>query len=123
MYDDGAGSNNGFNPATGTYTIPSAGLYHVDYSVEINSSGCGGFSNAAFPRALVNSVTKACIVRKPDVVNNYGETLSFPIDLKLAAGDVISIELNFVAPTGGPYTAGGNTNSSHPTSFSGHQIY
>lgn len=118
IFDDG----NNFNPTAGTFTAPSAGLYHFSYVADINTNSATYTGVPCYPRAYKNGTAiVAQVTTKLDITSSYGETMIFPFETKLAAGDVISIELNLVAQGGSFYTGGGS--GSATSTFSGYKVY
>ena len=107
--DDG-GDN--YDPATGEFTAPTAGMYRFEASVYWNA-GIAGFENIYF---YVNGVTR----RFHSIVsaNTSAHTLPFTASFKLTAGDIVKVVAYHTNAT-----AVGISANANGTYFTGVKVY
>ncbi len=107
--DDG-GDN--YDPVTGEFTVPTAGMYRFEASVYWNA-GIAGFENIYF---YVNGVTR----RFHSIVstNTSSHTLPFTASFKLNAGDIVKVVAYHTNATAVGISANGNG-----TYFTGVKVY
>jgi len=98
--------------ASSAFTAPSAGVYHFDTHVRLNAySSAGQYCWVAFN--VNGSLRKECTGQSS--TNTWG--LQISSDIKLAAGDVVTVYLQ------GPGSVTTSTGGTFNTWFSGHKVY
>lgn len=93
-WDDG----NNFDPITGTFTVPSAGLYHFEYNFSIDLIGTNPEINNGFCRigykinTLAPSYTDKYVFKASGVASN--QSIKGTQSLKLNQGDQIKFQIS-----------------------------
>ncbi len=104
---------NAYNPATGIFTAPIAGIYHFDASVMWQAVTAGPQYQM---RLEVNGVVKRGTYSTFNFAQDFNQSIS--IDLSLNAGDQVKVTV-FHSSAGAKNILGGLTFCT----FSGHQLY
>jgi len=107
-YDHG----DGFNPITGHYTAPSAGVYHFDASVRLSGTATVGQTTVIV--FVVNGSQKRM---KRMLSETEAYSIDISSDLKLNAGDQVNVEIYCQTETSAMYI------NNICTFFSGHKVY
>jgi len=107
-YDDGAS----YDPTTGFYTIPSAGLYHFDASARLTGTATAGMTVVIV--FTVNGSYKK-MKRMLSELDDFSVDIS--ADLKLNAADVVKVQVYCGEVTDATYI------NNICTFFTGHKVY
>jgi hypothetical protein len=99
----------GYNIATGEWTVPSTGVYHIDASVVFNGGTAAGYQRISVYSAGNYLASSTVATATPD------HTCTISTDLQFTAGDIVVIDRYAGGATLGVYN-GGNF-------FSAHKIY
>ena len=107
-YDDG----NGYSTSTGSYTAPSAGVYHFDACIRLN--GTATDEQVTVVGLFVNGIQQRH-KRMPSDIASFSIDIS--ADLKLLSGDVVTVQVYCQTATGASFT------NNYSTYFTGHKVY